>query len=283
MGNPEKTTYPKINIKKINVDTLPITTNTSKESFCSHYKIALLLPLSESSDTMDFNRMVSGIEDVPTGTQLAVDFLHGIQIALDSLSKEGFMADIALYNVLQSSDSSTIKLDTAMKPVKLSDMNLIIGPFNGNSFNTVGKFAAKHHIPIVSPLSGDNEVITDNPWCSKVTPSLYTGLEQLADYIALHYNNSNIIIVHPNQTNNDRYYQVFKRRLKSALKVFSPKDTVKSVNYSVSIAGFNNSFSRLKNNVVIVPYQEYSFVTKFVNEALPMPVLLMLILLFYAV
>jgi LysM repeat protein len=239
-------------------------TDTGKK--LGRYNIALIMPFAtESADTLRINRLLEGTELIPQLTQISIDFYHGLVVALDSLAKKGFKANLHVYNVLPHSDTSTHVIDSILKKPEMLRMNLIIGPPSSSHFLRVAGFASKHNIPIISPLSSESNVLKNNLWTSKTTPSTLTETEFEADYIAAHYSNANIILIHNNDANDD-YYEIFKKRFKKTDSILGHKDTLRHAESRGGVTGLKNKMLDRIMNVIVMPYQGAPYIAKFVNE-----------------
>ncbi len=242
----------------------PVVADTGKKM--SRYNIALIMPFaSETADTLRISRLLEGTELVPQLTQISIDFYHGLVVALDSLAKKGFKANLNVYNVLPNSDTSSHLIDSILRKPQLLQANLIIGPPSSSHFKKVAQFAEKHGIPIISPLSSESGVLKNNAWTSKTTPSTLTETEFEADYIAAHYNHANIILIHNNDANDD-YYEIFKKRFKKSDSILGHKDTLRHAESRGGVAGLKNKMLGRTMNVIVMPYQGAPYIAKFVNE-----------------
>lgn len=238
--------------------------DTGKKKY--RYNIVLIMPFApENGDTLRISRLIEGTEQIPQTTRISVDYYHGLIMALDSLAKLGFKANLHVFNILPGADSSSYVLDSILKNPNLAEANLIIGPPYPTNFKKVAVFADKHHIPIVSPISGDNGVLKNNPWASKATPSPITEIEATADYIASHYSRDNIIIIH-NKSANDEYYDIFKRRFRKIDSSLGYNDTLRHSESRGGITSLASKLERRGANIIVVPYQASPFVATFVND-----------------
>jgi LysM repeat protein/ABC-type branched-subunit amino acid transport system substrate-binding protein len=232
----------------------------------NRYNVTIMLPfMTQEVDSLKMNRIIEGTQQFPRVAQISTDFYEGARIALDSLSMTGLNIKLNVYNI--PSDSADNKIDSILKLPELASSNLIIGPLYPSHFKRVAKYAAKHQIPIVSPLSDDASVIRENTYTSKAIPSSTTEIEQMADYIAMHYHYTNIILMHSLDAVNDNYYDLFKKRITTTLSMVEPRtDSLSIVSYSDELNDLGKKMRDARNNVIVVPYQGASFVTKLVNQ-----------------
>lgn len=230
------------------------------------YNIGLIMPFgSENADTIHLGRLLNGTSQIPLITQISVDFYHGILLAFDSLAIKGFRVNLHVFNISSASDSSSYSIDSVLKNPEILKMNLLIGPAYPSNFRRIARFAGIHRIPIVSPLSSESNVLKNNPWTSKVIPSVQTETEVQADYIATHCNTDNIILIH-NRDANSQYYEVFKKRFHQTDSALGRKDSLHTAESIGGVNGLANIISNNRPNVIVMPYEGAPFVAKFVNE-----------------
>jgi len=249
-----------------NVPATPIAA-VDKSKLLSRYNVALIMPFtSENADTLHINRLLEGTEQLPLYTQISTEFYQGTMIALDSLAKQGIRVNLHLYNISSSSDTSAFRLDSILKAPSFANTNLIIGPPSTGQFRQVARYAAQHNIPIVSPIVADNSILQNNPYASKVTPTSMTEVEKMADYVASHYSKCNVLLLHHRDNIDETYYENFKKRYNADMSVYSEKDTVTAVDYSDNLEILGKKINEDKNNIIVAPYQQASFVAKLVNK-----------------
>lgn len=232
----------------------------------NRYNVALIMPFAaDGSDTLRLGRLLEGTEKVPQATQLSIDFYHGMIVALDSLSRKGLKVNLHVYNISAVSDTSSFTIDSILRKPELLNMNLIIGPPYPSHFVRVARYAGIHRIPVVSPLSGENYVLKNNPWASKIRPSVLTETQVEADYIASHYNRNNIIVIH-NRDANQQNFIAFKKRFHQTDSALGNTDTLCTVESVGGVSGLATKISTTRVNVIMMPYEGAPFVAKFVNE-----------------
>lgn len=144
----------------------------------SNYKVGLFLPFNTSiADTLSVDYLVQSETPFPYETTAAIDFYAGIKESLLSLSSTESTIDLQLYD---AADSTSINNILNLTEIKILDV--IIGPFNYKDFRMVSAKAKELKIPIISPTTISNKIISDNNLVSKVTPSHQIYIEGLANY-----------------------------------------------------------------------------------------------------
>lgn len=142
---------------------------------------------------------------------LLMGFWAGAQIALDEYQAQ----DVALNIVVKDVTDDERELRKIMEDQELMEnVDLIIGPFFNKTFQIAAEYAKRYHIPIVNPFTNRTDILTNNDYVYKVTPSLESRPATLS-YMAEVYPNSNIIIYQDSAIRNmDQlaYIQYFKKK-----------------------------------------------------------------------
>lgn len=238
------------------------------------FNIALILPFThgveETPSVDDFGNITQGTNQ-PQGdakiSQLTanfLDFYQGALIAIDSLKREGMSINLNVYNT--SKDARTAKALTKEQGVR--DAQLIIGPVYPECIKPIAEFALENRIPMVSPLSQNNQMLERNPQLFQVNPSFITQLEEFAKQIEI-CTSHNIIILYEDDSTAINLVNSFKPfldqriascRVASALhykevryKPGSPAPQVQEI--------ISHSLSLDKENLIIVPSNSEAFVS----------------------
>lgn len=86
------------------------------------------------------------------------EFYQGVLVALDTMKREGASINMRLYDTMHDST----KVSSIISSGEIADVDLIIGPVYGDTFEQVARYAHKRQIPIVSPLVSVD--CNDNPF-----------------------------------------------------------------------------------------------------------------------
>lgn len=156
------------------------------------FKVALMLPLYlEQVDSMEFTPNVNPDLFSSAKPLSFIQFYEGFMIAADSLVKtKDLKLEVQVYDV----DQNLNKLTGILNDPKLKGCDLIVGPFFGNAFEKVAKFAMENKIPIVNPMTPRNEIIVNNPYVIKVKPGDQFQYDQVASVINTLYPQSKVFI-----------------------------------------------------------------------------------------
>ncbi len=227
------------------------------------YEIGLFLPFKfAETDLINLDELSRNKSNFPQQQALAIDFYLGFKKAVDSLSGSGFEINLTIFD---TDDKDSLKLETQCKSALFKKLDAIFGPIYSNAFKTVSSYAHANTIPIISPVIQQNKILYNNPICSKVTPSVYTMIEALADYCADSLlTNSNFILV--NTTTKDlQYTTAFKNRFNDNVlkRNKTNKDTINVVK---GIAGVKTLLSATKKNVVIALTNNPVYLQDFITQ-----------------
>ncbi|MBI2271452.1 MAG: LysM peptidoglycan-binding domain-containing protein [Bacteroidetes bacterium] len=236
--------------------------DTSKK--INNFNIALFLPfhLNETLD-IDIDKIAQGDADLPTTSEIAIQFYQGAQMALDSLKKSGLIAKLHVYDV---NEDDSVQLPEILKKPELLTMDLMVGPLYSSNFIPFSKFAKENQISITSPVSQLNKILFNNPFVSKVTASATTQVEQMADYVVQKYKEHAIIVVNSGNPKDASLVKIFMNRVNAEMRE-AGTDSVSEVK---GFGGIGNFIQPSKTNVIIVPSNNRSFVTDFITKLNPL-------------
>lgn len=245
--------------EKITTKDSVIVFDCGKPGLLPEYKIALLIPFylehASGIDTSADENPVSSYRSLRF-----IQFLEGVLLAIDSLEKTGFKAKVYVYDVSEDAENA----NQVIKHQELKNMNLIIGPFFGNNFQIVSKWANENKIPIVNPFSTKTEVIESNPLSVKLIPSSQSVAIQLKTFLINNYSNSNIIVVY-NDKEADVADSVFSV-LKSDINKKSGNLKITKTHYPTDgFSGISNNLSDTNINIIITLIEGEAFVSNFLR------------------
>lgn len=264
----------KIGLKRVPADAAPLSSNptpviiekkdttTIHKSKKTSYSIGLFLPFKlTESESINIDELVRAKASFPQTQSLALDFYIGFKKAVDSLISKDFDVNIYLYD---TDDKDSTKIDAICKTADFKSLDVIFGPLYSSVFKVVSKYAKINHTPIISPVIQQNKILFDNPLVSKVTPSVYTLIESLADYSLDSLSSANLIIV--NTTIKDQaYIKSFKSRYNEGLT--SRKKTAKDSIIEVKgIAGVKGAYVSGKKNIVVVLTNNQVYLQDFITQ-----------------
>ncbi|MGZ4056347.1 MAG: PBP1 and LysM peptidoglycan-binding domain-containing protein [Bacteroidia bacterium] len=234
-----------------------------KGSKKDQYNIAFFLPFhADEANALDLEKIIKGDVQFSNKTNVALEFYEGALLAIDSLKKLKLNAKVFVYDI---DDKDSMNISNILKKPELSQMDLMIGPLYGSGFMPVAAFAKEHNIAIISPFTQVNKILFNNPYVSKVSPSITLQVEQMAHYVVDSFKTQNIILINSSNIKEAAFINTFKTKANADLikAGFAPSDSVKE---SFLYGGIQNSLSSTKINVVVMPSNNQSVVTDFISK-----------------
>ncbi len=232
-------------------------------------KIALMLPFFlPGPDGAEVSGIVENeSEDSPEYIKsfTFIQFYEGFMMAVDSLKKLGLNAEVYVYSV----DDDINKTKQLVQNPELKQMDLIVGPVYSSSFAIMANFARQHNIHIVNPFTGRGEIIRDNPYVFKLTPSLEQQFNTLVKYLNRSHSRSQIFIAKHNPYRDEIDFNLLRSALDKDLDSrHAPfTDLYHEIIYSRDSAyTFLHNASVDHENVVITFSDDKVFILDFMRE-----------------
>lgn len=152
-------------------------------------EISFVLPFRVSDVGADDK--ITSLRERLTGnnkvTSIATDFYSGALIALDSLQKMGYTFKVNVFD----SEGSDKELKKIVSNENLLNSQLIIGPFQAKSFNTLSKYITD--IALLAPLSNKNIDLNANVYQTLPTDELQQN--KMIAFLSKKYANANLMIL----------------------------------------------------------------------------------------
>ncbi len=228
------------------------------------YKIGLMLPFELSLNDSLQKNLKKG-KNLYVLTEIALDYYRGAQIALDSLKKMGFNAEVFVYDV----GEDLVRCRETVKRPEFSELDLIFGPLHKSSLAIVSDASKKSQAYLISPNSFANEVFEDNPYLVRATASEETMMRYLANYIAIHHQDHNVYMVNSEGPKDWPYRKLFKENYNSAIGSFPNKihDSIRSITTDFITPARASEWLRKDTvNVLVVPSNQLAFVSDFMTR-----------------
>lgn len=155
------------------------------------FKVALMIPLFlEEADSINRQQFLLSPQNSFIPFRF-IQFYEGLLIALDSLTGEGMNVEMFVYDV----DKNITKTTKVLQQRELQNMDMIIGPFYGTSFNQVALFAGNFNIPIINPLSHREEIVNKYETVIKTKPGILAQSDMIKTFINTFSKNSKIFLI----------------------------------------------------------------------------------------
>lgn len=173
------------------------------------YDIAILLPFELSENARRMAKCPPFGECLTyANTFRALNFHHGMMMAIDSLQQAGVNLNVRVYDT--KADTATVR--KILSKAEFKNVDLILGPIYVKEIKLVSKYAKDNKVQMVCPVPVSNKALFQNPYVSKLTASKYTQVEYLAKYMAEKHNQENIILVRNKYNKTDEiYFNLFKK------------------------------------------------------------------------
>ena len=227
------------------------------------YNIAFFLPFhADEANALDIEKIIKGDEQLSNKTNVALQFYEGALLAIDSLKKLKFNAKVFVYDI---DDKDSLNISAILKKPELAAMDLMIGPLYGSSFMPLANFAKEHNIAIVSPFTQINKILFNNPFVSKVSPSITLQVEQMAHFVVDSFQTQNIILINTSNIKEAPFINAFKTKANTGLQK-AGLPVADSVKVSFGLGGIVSLLSTSKVNVIVMPSNNQSVVTDYISK-----------------
>ena len=175
----------------------------------------------------------------------ALNFHHGIMMAIDSLQNAGMNLNVHVYDT----ENNEEVINKILSKPELKKMDLILGPIYVKEIKLVSKFAKANKIQMICPVPVSNKALYQNPYVSKLTASKYTQVEYLAKYLAKTHNAENVILVRNKYNKSDEVlFKLFKRTFAQELLAY-PNRKIDSARIAASV-GTSSKLVYVQNQMV---------------------------------
>lgn len=262
----------KVGLKKPIVDTsikqtiVPVATTVSDTVLASKkaaYNIGIMLPFQfNETDLINVDQLVKDKQDFPSTQSIALELYQGIKYAIDSLQTSDCKFNVHLFD---TQDRDSAQIFKVVKDNAFRDLDLCIGPVYNSSFKVVAENAKDFGIPIVTPLTQQNKVLFDNVYASKTTPSNFTLIETLAEFVVDSFRTQNVVMINSGKPKEQAIMKAFKLHYNDYLAIAydNVKDTVQEVR---GLAGAKAAYNPNKKNYFVIISEDEVFLTDFLTQ-----------------
>jgi ABC-type branched-subunit amino acid transport system substrate-binding protein len=112
--------------------------------------------------------------------QFVIDLYQGIELAADTLNKQGVSISLRAYDTERSQE----KIKSILATEELKNTDLIIGPAWREDNLLIQEFSKANKINAFNPLTNDFDMIRDNPFGFLIQPSYEVLGQKTAQYLA---------------------------------------------------------------------------------------------------
>lgn len=243
-------------------DTLSATLNNLTSVFKTGkkevYNVGIMVPfmLDKNKQAMEEQNPL-GRSTLYEPTRQALDFYHGVLLALDSLKKAGLNTNLKVFDVTK--DSTSYKKVFATNEFK--QLDLLIGPFDW--IELTAKAAKENKIPMVIPVACSNKILLDNPFAFKTITTSAVVADEASRFIINNYKDDNIILIDGKGKNDVGVLKSYKKYLnKYYFEKTGKTDSIRFMASDfLSSATITNILRADKVNVLIVPSNDFAYVS----------------------
>ena len=231
--------------------------NSSELKDTSVLNIALLMPyFLVKNDTMfnDFED-TTGIPNIYyKGSELALSFHVGVELALDSLRKQG--ENICLHTFDTNKD--TLKVHQIVNSKALENMDIIIGPLYASNFRILcEKYGDDTTKILISPLSKNTKNVKKYKAVYQLSPSFQVQTNIIKEYVLKHHNQDRVIVL------NEKGYEGKSAYIKHLFNQHEKEVETFILEYT-KVDSIRKIFS--EKQVVIIPSENKGFVSKILGS-----------------
>ncbi|UYQ91835.1 ABC transporter substrate-binding protein [Chitinophaga horti] len=165
-----------------------------KEVKKASYNVAVFAPLY--LDSVFANATDLPGRTMPRYVLPGLEFYEGVQLALDSLEKQGMALNVFVYdNKARQNDVSAL-----IRNKQLDAVDLIIGAVSTPELKTLSDFAKEKQVNLISATYPNDGGITDNPFLLITNSTLKSHVEAIQEYVQKGFANRNVLIVRRNNS-----------------------------------------------------------------------------------
>jgi ABC-type branched-subunit amino acid transport system substrate-binding protein len=153
------------------------------------HKIAIFSPLYLDSAFDDLNSYRYE-KQFPKFINPGLEFYEGVQLALDTLAKEGTQLEVFIYDTRSGKES----LEQQLSKLDTNEIELILAYANPQESWNIANAAKSKKIPYINVNLPNDAGITDNPYFVMLNSTLQTHIAYLYKYLQKNYALSPIIM-----------------------------------------------------------------------------------------
>ncbi|MGB4845269.1 MAG: ABC transporter substrate-binding protein [Ferruginibacter sp.] len=209
-----------------------------------HYKVGIFAPLYLDSV---FNKNTFKYrQSIPRFIAPAVDFIHGVQLALDSLQAGDDFIDASIYDT----KSFTEPVPVLIRNKKLDSLQLIIGSVKDAEYLQLAEFAYQKNIPFISVTYPNDAGISGNPFLVIMNSTLKAHCDAIYSYILQNHGTDKIYLCRQKGAQEDMVAAFFKSINEQDGKPLLPIETLDAEN-NITTAFLKSKLDSNRKNIII--------------------------------
>ncbi|NOZ35703.1 MAG: LysM peptidoglycan-binding domain-containing protein [Chlorobi bacterium] len=204
-------------------------------------------------------------------TKRFIELYEGFLFALQKLKQQGLSVNLKVYDT----ENDSIKTESIMQSLNYPNIDLIIGPVYSKNIRIASKYATKHHINLVSPLSKNLSLLKNNPFVFQVIPSTEARINNISKYLSKHNDSTNLVIIYKNSGEQLKWVNKFKEdyTLYDSLHLQPDTSIFKIIQYDTDIKVANEQQEKINRalkqkykNIIYIPSDNEVFVTQVIDK-----------------
>ncbi|HMC99792.1 MAG TPA: ABC transporter substrate-binding protein, partial [Ferruginibacter sp.] len=169
------------------------------------FKVGIFAPLY--LDSVFTEKDFRPKQGIPRFIMPAVDFVQGVQVALDSMPAGNENIEASIYD----SKAFVKTVPWLISNKKLDSLNLIIGSVKDVEYKQLADFALQKKIPFISATYPNDGGITGNPYVVIMNPTLRSHCEAIYSYILQNHGTDKIYLCRKPGAQEDQVAQYLKQ------------------------------------------------------------------------
>ncbi len=162
------------------------------------YKVAVFLPFQLDSSA-SFSRQIA---------HAALDFYMGAQIALDSLNKLGFNADVYFY------DYGSNAISAILAKEEFTEMDLVLAPLQLKEAEVVTEWCKQNGVRCLLPVAMPAKILEGNKLVYALSPDQDALVKSVARYVHQLHTSQQIVLIKPTKPEDEAMYRGFLKAFK---------------------------------------------------------------------
>lgn len=186
-------------------------------------------------------------QGMPKFIMPGIDFVNGVQLALDSIRLQ-HNQDVTAY--IFDTKSYKQNVDGLIKSRKLDSLDLIIGSVRDIEYKQLADFALQKNIPFISTTYPNDGGITANPFLVLVNSTLKAHCEALYSFIVQNHGTDKVVFVRKKGAQEDKIASYFKTLNEPDGKPLIDIQTI-NVDSSISAAALQAKLDSTRQTIII--------------------------------
>lgn len=187
---------------------------SQRDTVTGRHHIAIFTPLYLDS-AFDATGSYAYGKTFPRFFTSGLEFYEGVQLAIDSLNKEGIAAEVHVFDTKGIGRT----FESVMKSPELNKMDMLIGHVTANEARVLADSAAAKNIPFINANFPNDAGVTNNPHFVILNSTLMTHCEGLYRFLQKNFALSPIIVFNKKGTQEDRLKSYFDEVEKTTASV----------------------------------------------------------------